>query len=141
MATYRRKERLKQARRTHVADGKMEEALDKLASFDEFQQSLLPQLQKDILSNMAPAELRSKYKSLLAGRQIMIGLTEVDSTKALSAIRDILDREEGKATERHEHKHQLEDLSDKQLESLLTSEIKSLNKVTERNKRKAESAH
>lgn len=129
---YKHKSRCaKKARRK----GDMEEKLDKLAEFDDFQRSLLPQLRKDILSNMPPSELRSKYKSLLAGRQIMIGLTKIDSNKALSAIRDILDREDGKATERHEHKHQLEDLSDKQLESLLQSEIKSLNKVTERNKR------
>lgn len=101
-----------------------EDIIDQLELFQEFQKEVLPMLQKDIKSGLSSKDLRKKYQSLLTARILTIALTDADSGKALAAAKDLVDREEGRATERHEQTHKFSDLKDDQLNALLLSKLK-----------------
>jgi hypothetical protein len=105
--------------------------LDKLAKYESWQkdiQDLLPpELWADLKSGASGKDLRGKYSPFLTARAIAIALKSEDAGKAMGAIRDLLDREEGRAVEKKEIKHQLEDLSEKQLDALLLTEMSDLN--------------
>lgn len=101
----------------------MAKALDDLAEFEEFKEKVLGMIRKDIYGGMTPEELRKKYASYVQGRVLTAVITEEDNGKALAAAKDILDRSEGKAKERHEHTHKYENLKEEELDSLLMSEL------------------
>lgn len=115
-------------RRNHVED-RMIELIDNVRDFEEFSQSLPGQLRSDVLSGKYTAEqLRKKYLPLVQARQIATAILEPDSAKAHSAANSILDRTEGKATEKHEHVHRLGRLKDEELDAMLISEMEEVNR-------------
>jgi hypothetical protein len=99
---------------------------EQLASFEAFRSSLIPELAEDVLNGMAPADLREKYASLIQARQIMEAITSEDAGKAGAAAKDILDRSEGKATERKIVEHKFDNLTDQELDAILKSEEEDL---------------
>jgi hypothetical protein len=100
--------------------------LDDLAAFEDFKDDLLPALQKLVKEGASAEDIYKKYESLAAARLITIVAKEVDSGKALSAIKDVLDRTQGKAKERHTHEHKYARLKDEELNSLLDTELAAL---------------
>ena len=100
--------------------------IDKLAEFEEFCRNMLPALRQDIKSNLSPAELFQKYKALAAARMINIAATEEDAGKAISAIKDILDRADGKPKESIGIENRYEKLDEDQIKSLLMTKIDDL---------------
>lgn len=111
----------------NLQEDRMLRSLDKLADFQEFQAEILPALRNDLKAGFTAQELYEKYQALAAARTISIVMQDKDSAKALAASKDILDRTLGKAKERTEVTHKLERLPDEQLDSLLLSELESLN--------------
>lgn len=108
---------------TSRVESQMVRSLDKLARYEEIIQGL-PKDLVDAFANGTPAEeLYKQHANVAALRVLQILFTEKDSSKALSAARELLDRTYGKATERKVIKHQLEELSDNELDALLLSEI------------------
>ena len=107
-------------------DEKMAKKLAELEMFEKFKDEILPALRRDIDKKMTPEEMLSKYAALAAARGISIALSEKDSSKALGAVKDILDRVQGKATERREVKHKYDDLPDEELDAILMSELQDL---------------
>lgn len=103
--------------------------VDDIDKFMDFKANVLPALRKDIEGGMCAEELRKKYSALMTARMISIGLTSEDSRSALSAIKDVIDRTEGRAKERSEVTHKLEKLNDTELDSLLNSEFKELKQL------------
>lgn len=99
----------------------MASALDHLSQFEEFERSVLPLLKQAIREGWSAEKIEKhpKIAAMLVARQITMALTELDSAKALSAIKDTRDRSAGKAIERREVKHQLESLPDEQLDARL----------------------
>jgi hypothetical protein len=110
----------------------MVEMIDQLTAFEDFQGNILPALQEDVKRGMAPAELRKKYASLVQARIITAALANPDDGKALAAATDLINRVEGKPTEKKEIKHTLESLSDTELDAVLNSEIEELEDMEER---------
>lgn len=102
------------------------EMVDTLALFERFQNELLPALQEEVLTGTPPKELRRKYLTHIQASQIMTALTDPDASKRLAAQKDILDREEGKATEKKEISHRLGQLPDKELEAILISSVEEM---------------
>lgn len=100
--------------------------IDDLMDFEEFRDEILPMLRADLKNKTPTKEMRKKYLALLTARAITIGLREPDSAKALSAIKDIVDRDEGRATEHKVVDHRLKDVSDTELDAVLQSEIEDL---------------
>ena len=98
--------------------------IDRVRDFEEFSQSLPAQLRKDVMSGKYTAEqLRKKYLHVIQARQIATAILSQDDGKSHAAAQAIIDRTEGKATERHEHVHKLERLKDEELDAMLLSEL------------------
>lgn len=108
------------------AQRKMTNALDALSDFEQFKEEILPLLRADLKNKVPYKDMRKKYLALLTVRKISIGLAEPDSAKALAAIKDILDREDGKATEHRVVEHNLKNIPDEELDAVLQSEIEDL---------------
>lgn len=98
--------------------------VDRINKFEEFQKDILPMLRADIANGTPPEELIKKYRTHLAARQVTIALTEVDANKALAAIKDLRDRDEGKAVNREEVTHKYENMREEEIESILLSKLK-----------------
>jgi hypothetical protein len=112
-------------------DERMAKAMCELEAFEKFKDEILPALRRDLDKKMSAEEILQKYATLAAARGISIALSEKDAGKALSAVKNILDRVQGKATERREVKHQYEDLPDEELDAILMSEMQDLEGMTE----------
>jgi hypothetical protein len=59
----------------------------------------------------------------VTARLVTEALTNADATKAIAAIKELSDREWGKATEHKEIAHKLGRLEEKELDAILLSEI------------------
>jgi hypothetical protein len=109
-------------------ENKMLDKLDELAAFEEYRNQILPVLRKMVVSKTPPSEIYDAVKSLAAARLGTIIATELDPVKALSAIREVLDRSEGKPKERVSHEHKLSKLKDEELDSVILSTLTDLTK-------------
>jgi hypothetical protein len=99
---------------------------DDLAEFEKYRIEVLEKIRADRKAGMSGDDIVAKYKDEVRLRQLTIALAEPDSGKALAAIKDLRDRDEGRAVERQEHVHRLEKLPDAQLDSLLLSELEAV---------------
>lgn len=105
------------------AEARFIKALDQYREFEAFKETVLPSIQQDLYEGkLTASELYKKYEALAAARAISIAATEEDSGKAISAIKDILDRSQGRAVEKREVNHRFENLSDEELEALVMTE-------------------
>ena len=107
--------------KSNATENRAVRALDDLAAFERFQDELLPTLRKATEENWSAEKIWShpRTQALLAARAVTIAATDPDAGKALAAIKDVMDRAHGRATEKKEIKHQLEKLPDEQLDALL----------------------
>lgn len=126
---------MRQPKRPRMGRNKTEDSmigkLDELAAFEEYKKSILPVLRKMVTNKTPPAEIYDAVKSLAAARLGTIIATETDPVKALSAIREVLDRSEGKPKERVSHEHKLSKLKDEELDSVILSTLGDLAKDKE----------
>jgi hypothetical protein len=117
--------RRKPQRKTGIVEqGDMVNMVSDLAEFEDFRKQFLPMIQKDLREGKTVKELREKYQAMLQARVIQIGLMEQDASKALAAIKDSLDRTEGRAVERKAIAHKFESMDDRELDALLASKLK-----------------
>lgn len=98
--------------------------LDDLKEFNEFRSEILPVLREALKAGTDAETIYKKFQAYAAARMVSIAATEIDSAKALSAIKDILDRTQGKAKERQEVTHRLSSLPEEQLDAILLSKLK-----------------
>lgn len=117
-------------RSKEYAKRKQERVLDKLAEFEEFTHAILPKLRAMLKDGASADEILSFSQAAAAARVVTIAATEIDSSKALAASKDILDRTQGKATEKQEVTHRLEKLDDAQLDALLLSKLKEAGEIS-----------
>lgn len=104
-----------------AAEEIMARNLDDLAEFEEFKNTLLPAVRKDLSSGMSAKDILKKYAAIAAARTVTIAALEVDSGKALAAAKDIIDRAEGKPKEAVTHTHIYENLTDDELDAQILS--------------------
>lgn len=104
-------------------ESNQEVALSELALFQEWKEHILPELRELLVKGVSAKEIVKKYENYAAARAITIAITETDSSKALSAVKDIIDRASGKAVERKKITHELEELSEEQLNAIGASEL------------------
>lgn len=109
--------------RSNSTEQRMAANLDRLAAFEAFEESIAPALRAKVRAGAKPEEIYALVKAHLAARQVTIALTDADPAKALAAIKDIMDRTDGKPTERKEIEHRYSKLKDQELDSLLLSEL------------------
>jgi hypothetical protein len=109
----------KKSPKSNYQENAMVRALDHLAEFEAFQDEIAPALRGAVKAGKTPDEIFKLCLAHLAARQATIALTEKDPAKALAAIKDILDRTSGKATEKKEVKLSLENAPEEQLDAKL----------------------
>lgn len=99
----------------------MVRSLDALSAFEEYSTELLPFLRKLVDDGMTVDQIRShpKIQAALEARKISLALRSDNQAVALSAIKDIQDRTQGKAVEKRELKVALENASDEALDAKL----------------------
>ncbi len=105
---------------------------DQLIEFQEFQK-MLPKLKKVLKTGGSSDEILKMMAPLAAARLANIAATDLDSSRALSAIKQLLDRVDGTPVQRTENTHKLEKLDDRQLDSLLESELQGLQQMQDTN--------
>lgn len=105
--------------------------IDELAVYDELFTGALASLKKDIAKGMDAISIAKKYANLAQARIVTTALTDQDSSKALAASQDIINRAHGKATEKKEIKHALADSSDSELDAVIASKMALLEESTE----------
>lgn len=96
--------------------------IDDLAEFEEFRETTLKAIRRDISKGMGAKQLREKYAAIVQGRLITDALTTDDTAKAALIGKDIIDRVEGKATEKKEVTHRFKDMKDEELDAIIQSE-------------------
>lgn len=114
-----------------AADTGMTSLVDALQEFEDFKEKILPAIKMDLMSGMSSKELREKYAALVTARQITTAVASSDEGRASAAAKDIIDRTEGKATERREVTHKYADLKDEELDAILASEEEELKHMEE----------
>jgi hypothetical protein len=97
--------------------------LDNLRLHDELFHGIIGPLKQDIANGMGALEIAKKYANLAQARTVTIALTEPDSSKALAAAKDIIDRSEGKAIERKQIAHALASASEQELDAVIASKL------------------
>jgi hypothetical protein len=112
-------------------DAVMVRGLDELATYEELTTGLLGTLKQDLRQGLTSEQILKKYAALAAARVVSVASTEVDSAKAMAAAKDILDRSQGKAVERHINVHAMSELKDEELDALLLSKLKEVGPRTE----------
>lgn len=116
--------------RSNKQERKMVKLLDDLREFESFRNEILPKLQKMLKEGASAQKIYEFAQSYAAARAVSV-LMDPDSTKALAAAKDILDRTIGKPKERHEHEHKYSQLKDEELDALLTSRLKEVEELEE----------
>lgn len=105
----------------NTVDEDMARNLDLLAGYDSYSEQVAPILRKAVEERWSVERIYKEFSSFIAARAITIALKEEDSGKALSALKEVLDRSQGKATERVETTHRLEKMADEDLDRMLAS--------------------
>lgn len=93
-------------------------SLDKLAEYEMFDQSVLPQLKKMVLENWSPEKIRRAFAPLMQAQMVKKGLQG-----NFQAIKDTLDRHEGMAVQRVEQKTLYAQMSKKELAALALQKL------------------
>ncbi len=118
-------------RRSEPASGKraeelMVETLDAFDDFQEYRASMIPELRKALEAGAVPKHILGLAKSYAAARLAHIVATETDPARALTAIKELLDRTEGKSIERKDVRHRLDQVDEREVDALLLSSLNEL---------------
>jgi hypothetical protein len=96
--------------------------LDDLAEFEEFREMFMPAIREALLKGCSSEQILAKFKPVMAARLVQLGVAGSESA-ALGAIKELLDRTDGKAIQKQEHTHRLAKLPDSELDAVLTSKL------------------
>lgn len=107
----------------------MAHLVDDLNEFEKFRKEILPMLRKDIEKGLEASEMYKKYQAHAAARGITIAMTSLKEANALAAIKDILDRSQGKAVEKKQVELKYAGLTDEELDAKVFSELQELEEV------------
>lgn len=118
----KRQRSINRGRNENMLDQSMAERLDELSAFEEFKESILPAIRKDLNAGLSASEIRKKYASIVQASMVTTALIDPNPAARLTAGKDILDRDEGKAKENKTVEHKFSHLSDEQLNAMLISE-------------------
>lgn len=113
----------KQPPARNVEEHRMVQKLDELAEFESFKTEILPKLRKAIKDNLSTKEITEMARAIATARVATIAAWSEDDKTALSAAKELLDRAEGKATEKKEITHKMANLKDEDLDALLITAI------------------
>jgi hypothetical protein len=107
-----------------AADAEMVRLIDEKREFDEFRENTLPVLRQMVRDKKPPEEILRVVESLAAAK---LGTMIVrDDKRSLAAIKEVLDRTQGKPIEKTETTHKFANLKREQAEALLKTKLGAL---------------
>lgn len=98
-------------------------AIDDLALFEDLQKSLIPELRKAINAGKDTKDILQIGKAAALARLVSLATMNADDKTALSAVKELLDRLEGKVTEKKELTHKLAKLEESEVDALLLTSL------------------
>lgn len=101
----------------------MVEALDDLALFDEFKNTLTPSLQRMVLEKWSPEKIRKHMAPYVQARMVMEALTGRGKV-GYDSRKDILDRNEGTPVQRQETMHRYGKMDLDELKALAAHQLR-----------------
>lgn len=99
------------------------ETLDELALFQDLRADLLPELRKLIEGRAPTKDILESARAAAVARLASLAVMDEDSKVALSAIKELLDRTEGKVSEKREITHAMAKLKDEELDALVLTTL------------------
>jgi hypothetical protein len=99
--------------------------LDKLAGYENYRRDVAPHIKKALSEGWDVDRLLSSFKELAAAKLIEKALNG-EGKDQLAALKEVLDRTQGKPTEKVEIRTKYDKMSDKELDALLTSKMKEI---------------
>lgn len=97
--------------------------LEKLQHDELFRAELSPLLVKAVKERWSVEKIYKECSSFIAAKAVMVALLEDDAGKAMTAVKEVLDRGIGKPVEKREIRATYQNLSDNELDNLLTSAL------------------
>lgn len=113
----------KRYRNGNKEQNRRNQLIDELEAFSNFKEEILPVLRKALSDGMKAEDIYKKFQAYAAARTVSIAAMEPDSSKALAAAKDIMDRAGGRATEKQEVTHKFDAVPDDQLDALIRSKL------------------
>lgn len=131
MSRFRRRPIRPSQNPTMQHDARQEErtvdVIDQLADFEEYRSQLLPELAKLVKGGAPTKDILERGKALAVARLALIAVNDADPKTALNAIKEILDRTDGKVTEKREVTHAMSQLKDEELDALVLTALEESN--------------
>jgi uncharacterized coiled-coil protein SlyX len=110
-------------RRPRPKSKSFDDHLEELEMYAEFKAKVLPELRQMMAKGTNDKDILKTFSKHVAARLVSIALTEPDSQKAMSAVKELLDRVHGKSTDNKSIKHEFAELNDTQLDALIMTEL------------------
>lgn len=112
----------KHSSRKHIIENKIASNIDDLDEFEEFRATILPGIRSMLAKGCNAKEILEKYKPLVAARLLNTALV-ADSQHSTTAIKEVLDRVDGKVTTTLDLTHKYDKLKEDQLDALINSKL------------------
>lgn len=108
---------------TRQNEAHMVEVLDELALFEEYRATMLPKLREQIEAGASTKDILGTAQAAAVARLASMAVLEQDSKVALAAIKELLERTDGKVTENKKIVHAMEQLKNEELDALVMSKL------------------
>ena len=89
----------------------------------------LPAIRQALLKGLNSEQILKKFEPIVAARLVQLGVTGGESA-ALGAIKELMDRTQGKAVQKQEHTHKLAKLPEEELDAVLQSKLQKIGQMT-----------
>lgn len=103
--------------------------LDQLASYENYRRDVAPHVQQLLASGATAQQILDSCQELAAMKLVEKALSGTGKEQ-VAALKELLDRTQGKPTEKVEIKTRYDKLGDQELDALLASKLKELRDVT-----------
>lgn len=94
-----------------------------MALYEEWKESILPAIRKDISNNLTSEQILKKYEALGAAVLLTRAATSKNENVQLNAAIQLLDRLHGKPVQKQEHAHRLQELSEEEMLAMIKSKM------------------
>lgn len=97
--------------------------LDDLSTFEDMRRDLLPKLRKAVEGGASTKDILGTARAVAVARLASIAVLEADTKTALAAVKELLDRLEGRTVDKKEVTHAMAKLKDEELDALLITAV------------------
>lgn len=106
-------------------EDKLVRGLDQLAAYQNYRDNVSPYIQRALEEGWSHEKILASFTELAAAKLVQLALNGTGKEQ-MSALKELLDRTQGRPVEKLEVKGKLEQLSEKELDSLLMTKLAKL---------------